>query len=113
MCDLTKQERLVLVLFIFILLLGSLLSYLFKTNPRFACAVEILDTDRIYYKTDINQAAHDELIAIPGIGPATAKRILSYRQEHGPFRSLEELRSIKGISLQNYQKIVQFLKVKN
>jgi competence ComEA-like helix-hairpin-helix protein len=47
---------------------------------------------------DINKATKEQLIALPGIGAVTAERILLYRDDHGPFRSLEDLRKVRGIS---------------
>ncbi len=47
---------------------------------------------------DINQATATELEQVPGIGPALAQRIVEYRNTHGPFRSLDELVAIQGIS---------------
>ena len=46
---------------------------------------------------DINTADSAALQKLPGIGPALAERILSYREEHGPFRSVEELLKVSGI----------------
>ncbi|MGV3524387.1 MAG: helix-hairpin-helix domain-containing protein [Candidatus Sericytochromatia bacterium] len=45
----------------------------------------------------LNTASLHELEALPGVGPALAARILSYRQAHGPFRKPEDLLEVKGI----------------
>ena len=46
---------------------------------------------------DINAAGAEELQRLTGIGPALAGRIIEYREEHGPFRSAEEMLEVKGI----------------
>ncbi|WP_203233828.1 MULTISPECIES: ComEA family DNA-binding protein [unclassified Actinomyces] len=48
-------------------------------------------------RVNINTADAAELEALPGIGPALAQRIVDYRNEHGPFASVDELTSVSGI----------------
>ncbi|MCX2726214.1 ComEA family DNA-binding protein [Thermomicrobium sp. 4228-Ro] len=47
---------------------------------------------------DVNRASVEELQRLPGVGPALAQRIVTYREEHGPFRSVDELANVAGIS---------------
>lgn len=51
---------------------------------------------------DVNNAAEEEIAALPGVGIAVAKRIISERNERGGFKSLEELAQVVG--LKNYVK---------
>ncbi len=49
------------------------------------------------YQIDLNQADRAELLQLPGVGESLAGRILDYREEHGGFRDVEELRRVQGI----------------
>ncbi|WP_206424857.1 helix-hairpin-helix domain-containing protein [Neoactinobaculum massilliense] len=46
---------------------------------------------------NINSASSVELEELPGVGPATAADIVTYRQEHGPFASVDDLENVPGI----------------
>jgi competence protein ComEA len=54
---------------------------------------------------NLNTATADQLEALPGIGPATATRIVEYRQKNGPFKKIEDLMSIKGIGEKSFLKL--------
>ncbi len=60
---------------------------------------------------DLNQARQYELEALPGIGPELARRIISYRQQHGRFRSVRELRQVSGIGPKRYAAICELVTV--
>jgi competence protein ComEA len=45
----------------------------------------------------LNSAGAEDLDGLPGVGPVTAQKIVAYRQQHGPFTSLEGLDAIPGI----------------
>ena len=46
---------------------------------------------------NINTATAEQLEALPGIGPAIAKRIVDYRDAHGPFANIEVIQNVSGI----------------
>ena len=54
---------------------------------------------------DINRATAKELERLPGVGAATAKRIIEYRQSHGAFTKPEDLMNIRGIGSAKLEKM--------
>lgn len=46
---------------------------------------------------NINTADEAALDALPGVGPVIAQRIVEYRQTHGPFASIEDIKNVSGI----------------
>ncbi len=59
---------------------------------------------------NINTATVEELVALPGVGQVTARRIIEYREAHGSFRSAEELINVKGIGPAKLGKMKPYLK---
>ena len=45
----------------------------------------------------LNTAPLEDLIKLPGIGAVLGERIIAYREEHGPFKALTDLKKVSGI----------------
>ena len=70
------------------------------------------DTKKTQGKVNINTANIEELDTLPGIGPSTASKIISYRQENGKFKNIEELKEVSGIGEAKYEKIKDLITIK-
>ena len=54
---------------------------------------------------NINTADKDKLMLLDGIGEVTADSIIAYREEHGPFLSVEEIMEVSGIGEKKFEAI--------
>lgn len=62
-------------------------------------------------KVNINTASKEELMTLPGIGEAKALAIIAYRQENGPFSTLEELKEVEGIKDGVFSKMKDYIEI--
>ncbi|MDE2028395.1 MAG: helix-hairpin-helix domain-containing protein [Candidatus Omnitrophica bacterium] len=91
---LTPQERWFVSGLVVIFIAGAFVQLTFKRDiapVRWAHAAR-------EFKIDINTARADQLQMLPGIGAKLARRIVEYRSANGPFKSLEGLREVQGIT---------------
>ena len=56
-----------------------------------------LDAEEEDDMVNLNTASAEELTSLPGIGEVLAARIVAYREEHGPFQTLDDLMQVSGI----------------
>ena len=63
------------------------------------------------FAVNINSASLEELEKIPHVGESIAKKIIAHRETHGPFRRVEHLMLIQGISDKRYRKIRPLIRV--
>lgn len=60
---------------------------------------------------DLNSATERQLDTLPGIGPSTARAIITYRLQHGPFARIEDLLNVRGIGPAKLEALVGFVRV--
>ena len=60
---------------------------------------------------NINTADEATLTSLKGIGPSKAKAITQYRQEHGPFKTVDDLKKVPGIGDQTLAALKPFITV--
>ncbi|MDO4553219.1 MAG: helix-hairpin-helix domain-containing protein [Bacillota bacterium] len=60
---------------------------------------------------NINTADTKALETLSGVGPSTAAKIIAYRQEYGPFKSIEEIKNVSGIGEKTFETIRDRIRV--
>lgn len=60
---------------------------------------------------DLNQAGADELVLIPGISHSLAQRIVEFRQTRGPFKTWDDLMSVKGVGSAKIKRFRDYLEL--
>jgi competence protein ComEA len=61
---------------------------------------------------DLNHVSVEDLCLIPGIGKSLAQEIVTYRERRKGFRSVEELKNVRGIGEKKYRDLKGFFAVK-
>jgi competence protein ComEA len=104
---LTPQERKFVVLIVIVFSLGAFVQLLLRRDiapVRWAKSVR-------EFKIDINTARTEELQMLPGIGAGLSKKIVDFRNDHGPYKSLEALRGVDGLTAKRFERIKELIKL--
>jgi uncharacterized protein len=62
---------------------------------------------------EVNTSSKQLLTYVSGLGPQLAKGIVEYRNEHGPFRSREELRKVSRLGSKAFEQAAGFLRIRD
>jgi competence ComEA-like helix-hairpin-helix protein len=116
----TKNEQKILLFLAVLFVSGTAIKiYRAAIAPPHDTSYDYRDSDSVFaarsvpaapsslrqQPVNINTAGIEELDGLPGVGPAMARQIVEYRTNHGPFKSLQELRSIKGMGPKKLEKL--------
>lgn len=98
-----------------LLVLCSLLgmgTYFWHRAAMMDGLIDIDQAQKIDYQlqVDINSADWPQLVVLPGLGETLAKAIVQYRQQSGPFRSLDSIQQVPGIGKKKLEQLRPFLK---
>ena len=63
-------------------------------------------------KLNLNTATEDQLVMLPGVGPSKAERVVTWRQKHGAFKRVADLRHVKGFGYKTIKKLEPYLDIK-
>ncbi len=107
MLDISRSERRIILIALFIGLLYAGLSYYVKTTAE----PETVHIDHSRFLININKANEFELERLPGIGPVLAGDIVAYRQSIGGFTDIEQLKNIKGIGGKKFKNIKELVTI--
>ena len=110
MLNLTHQEKQVLLFLGLVVLTGITVNHLVKNSSR---VQEFISSPSISHPQiiNLNKAAQEELEKLPGIGPALAERIIAFRIANGSFKTIEDIKEVKGIGAHKFEMIKDWISV--
>jgi competence ComEA-like helix-hairpin-helix protein len=85
-------------------------------NDKIKAKIGRMDANKLLVfsiPVDLNRASFEDLCLIPGIGEALAREMIAYRERRKGFRSVEEIRNVRGIGEKKYQSFKTFFIIKH
>lgn len=65
---------------------------------------EATEASQAEHKVNINEAGQAELMKLEGVGAGAAKKIIAWREAHGPFKRLHDLEKVPGVGREVLEK---------
>jgi competence protein ComEA len=89
------------------------------TNPESNVPFDVIPTETTDFSGEvpnpdlinINTASLEELDTLPGIGLATAQKIIDYRDQNGPFQQIEDIMNVSGVGPATFDQIKDLITV--
>ena len=78
-------------------------------QTQFKPQATLADSSRL----NINTATAQDLEQLPGIGPVIAERIVEHRSQYGPFRRVEHVMMVRGLSERKFRDLEPLITVQN
>jgi len=97
MISFTREEKIAIIFLAIALFCGSFFLLIQKKHPDFFAIFRLDSPDMFYPKINIHKASQKEWESLPGIGSYRASMIIKAREERGGFRSVQDVRYVKGI----------------
>src|SRR5580692_7936087 len=104
---LTPQERKFIAIIMIVFIVGAAVQLLLRRDiapVRWAKEVR-------QFKININTARADQLQMLPGIGAKLSSRIVDYRRENGPFKALDDLKDVEGLTKKRFEHIRELIEL--
>lgn len=121
MFSLTRKEQIALSVLSGALVVGAAISYWDARHPEVIQEFRVVraleppaadSSEGASRKVDLNRATARVLEQLPGIGPTMAARIVAWREHYGPFRSVDDLKEVRGIGEKTFAGLAPLVEVR-
>ena len=109
MLDFSRSDRYVILAFLILGLLFTAISYSKKISSR--NNIRLINVNQRHATVNINRATPQQLERLHGVGPSLAQDIVSYREQMGGFKELEEIKNVKGIGKKKFEKLKDLIAI--
>ncbi len=93
---------------------GNIITLAPDGKDKIAVSIRLMEPRKLFFfdlQIDVNAATEKDLMVIPGIGPKTARAIVSYRTLWGPFSGIAELKKVSGLGHKRVRRFSKYLTV--